>query len=780
MAVSVFPPATGGGGGGSAPLPGAVDKIVAGKFKVFAQVETLLPAGSYVGTVLASTSGADKVDVKGSTTGNTSTLKAGVTTITTVTEQEDGLSFFATPSELKMQPVSGASENNFYNEDFSSAKALTNNTTLRFSWKSGAFTYATVSSYIQHLTGGQSVGWLVYRSSDGKDWQHYGTLSATRANESTWRMLSYPVTTGGVTRISHGPTYRSGSYYPIYYSTDNGSTWSSQTSNQSSYFYNQTQGPTLVWEYGGEFFVYSSEDPNDSFKTSNLATGSQASIANAIPSVNIGTPINYFKLGNIDAIVGINGIAHTTDNWATVIIRNWSAVSGNAFETIRSADFGGSYFAVSTNVGGRISYSTDLLAWTQFNIPNMTSLIYSINYSPSNNKWIVSQGDAISLFHNSSSNPTTGWFQSGGNGVGWGGGYILKDGYDGFWGYAGPTTNVYKINNSNNTMQQFGNSFRSMYQYSVARNAAGNVWLMGGFPNSAGTSNDGMIIRSTNGTTFTEVTTPLGAGAGYIVHLTWDAANSQFIAVTQKGNYATTPDGLTWTLGGNIGATSAVTLGSKSMQNYGSNLYIPINGATNHYAIASAPDYLNPVPIVTGAESNATRLCYVYEQDGLVYAATGGGAIYQQTSTVPDFTKLSTSIGLSMQTSPQSGYALPMQKVNNVWFAFGINQGLSRSSDGINWTVTDATSKIKSIDYDLPNNRYIGVGANLVAFSYDGITWVENTKNQGQTGGNAAIASATGIGWVTHDGSEFATVSQYLSTTEEFGVLYYSSDLQDL
>ena len=73
----------------------------------------------------------------------------------------------------------------------------------------------------------------------------------------------------------------------------------------------------------------------------------------------------------------------------------------------------------------------------------------------------------------------------------------------------------------------------------IARNEAGDVWVVTGV--------NGKIAYSSNGTSWTTAGTNPFSGTTAIYSVEWSSAESQFVAAGQNGELATSPDGNTWT-----------------------------------------------------------------------------------------------------------------------------------------------------------------------------------------------------------------------------------------
>ena len=123
-----------------------------------------------------------------------------------------------------------------------------------------------------------------------------------------------------------------------------------------------------------------------------------------------------------------------------------------------------------------------------------------------------------------------------------------------------------------------------------------------------------------------------------------------------------------------------------------------------------------------------------------------------------------------------------MKKVNGVWFAFSNSSGIVRYSTNLTtWQTLDADGiKPKDIGYDATNSRWVAIGANSIAYSTDFVTWFGVISPTSETVRSALRITDATIGFAAQSDTVVPATKGSLSQTEEYGVLYYNSDLETL
>jgi hypothetical protein len=785
MSVNVFPPASGGGGGGAAPLPGATTEVVSGKFKLFATANIPLEPGSYVATVLASSSGGTELDSKKLTSKAVGVLQAGVTTLETVTESEAGVAFFAKAQKENLPLVSSQNSSIPYNgnkDDYDNMGSYSS--TYLHSYKTPAFTYLFMKGE-QRVNGSSTYSktWS-FRSSDGLTWQETNSQTSP-SGQSNWRKASYITYSDGMYRFAYGPSSQSGYYYPIYFESVDGATWTQTTlSNSSGNTYYQTNdAASVVYKYGGQWFWLGD---SKAMKMSSI-TGQATNIYSNLPNFYIGTT-GATGFGNATGkeFCATNfAILYTTDGWATHTLDKTVDVFGTTAFGTNAGGYGNGYYAINNYYNNYdYRYTTDFVTWSTGSIPSRSNgTVFKLFYDPRLNRWIAnSTSNTDEIYYSTTGSPTS-WSTWTGQGSSAHGYYLYKTESSSGRIYGAPSLkNVWSFIPFSSTMSATAQSWsQDMQSFAVASNQSGSVTLIGGYGSSSGSS-VAMIVRATDELNFTEIPTPFLAGQNYCTFLTWDQTNLQFVAGSNGGQIATSPDGLTWTIRATVddagdtgvrGIYQGIETKDGIVQ-FPGNLY-PMARATT----ATISDLALVEDSYSGSQSNWV---YAIEEAGETYVVSSSGQLAKQLSTSPTFdTSNMINTNVSHSTS-DNARRTPMKKVNGVWFAFSTSANkVTYSTNFTTWQTLNADGiVVQDVDYDVTNSRWVAVGANSIAYSTDFVTWF-GVKSPGvETHRSALRVSEAAIGFTAATQTNKPAEEGSLSQTEEYGVLYFNSDLESL
>jgi len=292
----------------------------------------------------------------------------------------------------------------------------------------------------------------------------------------------------------------------------------------------------------------------------------------------------------------------------------------------------------------------------------------------------------------------------------------------------------------------------------------------------------------------------------------WFSAFKLWLALTQTTNYATSPDGITWTartraLAGNANANGFI--GGLIVSGSGSGTYSTspdgITWTTRN--LYSGVDNFNNAPMAT----DGTTLLAALQGSGLgdLATTTNGTSFTQRLRTFNGmeyrgltygnnlWVALGTDFGGQTQgrTSPDTitwtnrsfalsnfaGNALTFG--NNLFVAASTNGRISTSSDGVTWTQRSnplATFNTTILDLTFGNNTYVAVGlSSSIITSTNGITWTSRTAGFSaiirsvKFGNGLFVLGADGGRLSTStDGATWTARTPNLGTNQIGGVFY--------
>ena len=789
MAVSSFPPVSGGGGGGASPLPGAVTEVVKGKFKLFATANIALEPGSYVATVLASSSGGTDLDSKKLTSKAVGSLKAGVTTLETVTESEAGVAFFAKPETEDLPLVS--SPNSSFKFNGTDKDYAVNNYSKQYlySFTTPRAAYIFCKASYQETTGVSRSGVWAFRTTNGIDWT--ATLQQNApSNNSAWREPSFISYSDGMYRFCYSARSDTGYQFPIYYESSDGQSFSSTTlanTNQST-FYQTGSVPNVVYKYGGVYFFLSeSGTSSKSMKLNGLSDTNATSIQDKMPNFNAGASSHsgFGTAAGSEYAWHFQRLFKTTDAWATYTSIGTDVLFGTTGFGTSWGDFGNGTYAVdNAYVAREIRISPDLVNWTTILLPSQVAgTLSSLFYHQQTNQWVANSYSARDIIAVSSGSANN-WGVSGGHSTSGFYHYLMPvDASSGrVYGGIDNVKTIYHFIPGSTTMAAVAQPSwsQNMYSLCAASNESGTVTLIGGYGATTGSSNQ-MLVRATDGLNFTEVVSPFTSADNRITHLSWDQTNLQFTVGTLLGATATSPDGTTWTVRTDLRTIGESGINTMNARQRSKNGITHFKGRNNTLSRATNATLSDVARVQTQWSTSSMAPVYVAEEAGNTWLVMSTGSMFKQLSTTPTFDLANPiEIGLSFQAAG-SGTRTPMKKVNGVWFAFASNGAVRYSSNFTTWQDFDADGiQCQDIEYDATNSRWVAIGRNSIAYSSDFSNWYGVTSAGAEEARNGLFVTDKYIGFGANSGSQIPAVSKVLSQTEEYGVLYYNSNLETL
>jgi hypothetical protein len=258
--------------------------------------------------------------------------------------------------------------------------------------------------------------------------------------------------------------------------------------------------------------------------------------------------------------------------------------------------------------------------------------------------------------------------------------------------------------------------------------AGNNVWMASVTAQSSSGTN---MARSTNGTTWANITSPWNSGSRCITF-----GDGKFVAVNRYGRVEYSTDGLTWTgpnlLNGNSGDRycNAFAYANGSYVGVGDN-----QAAGTRGMIITSPDgkYWT---------SRNTSLNLVYNTVTYGAGRWVAGASNGWIATSTD------AITWSTQTVGAS-FTINSIVYTDKFIAAGSGGNIRTSTDGLTWTArtSGVASGINAMAKRPSDNQVVYVGDNgLLGYSTDGITWVNNFSGNAFNGATMSkIAYGNGI-----------------------------------
>lgn len=769
MAISQFPPA--GGGGGAAPLPGATTSVVQGKFLISASVATTLEAGAYVGTVLQSTSGTSKLDVKKNTSGSVGVLEAGKVTIDTVVQTENGFTLFSQFVKKGLLPSVQVSNNYINDPGWTELQNYGNEIRKHFTSPDGQNFLFTAQS-AQSTSGVYMSGNFAWElDAAGNAFGLDINENSSNNNTSSWKRWGNPCYhSSGKVWVGMSGNFYTNHDSPKYWELSaNG--WNSQGNISTGGAMWDSVDMNVFYQYGSSYFT---NDGTDFYKATSIPTSSWSNVTSALPGGNIDYIFNVSKipLSGKYVIIGYRGYAVVEADLSSYVFYDWLTVTNNKADQIFDAHFNGTYWVISITNDDWLYYTTDPTnpSWSVRSDFAGGSTIRSITYDTTNNRYLLGvSGGKILRGSGSSPGDTYDTFTPGIDN------YITFNKAHG-WVIDRYTGNYNVIRQSANGGSSFSDYPlpRPMYKMGVVDNGVDTALVYGYYQPD---SNEPMIVRTTDGTTFTEVTVPFSTG--YVPQIAWDDTLNLFV-MTQRLDLQvfTSPDGITWT---DRGVSDLNTVYHSQFSRYGffadggeflSASYDQAQPVKMLADYINSNEVTNPIP---GLTRGLPTVMQSIELGADTYIVTSSGIIGKQTSETPTFETYSTT----PSGSSSSDSYVPMMYLNNKWHFFAQSGGIYHTTDLITWTAT-GPANATSIAY-LGGKVYYTSPQGFAVSSDDGATWqsIEYTDVRADDNMKALFAKNNKLvsGFISSDNwLEY----QDMDGQAEIGVVYYASDLEDI
>lgn len=773
MGISIIGGAS-AGGGGAAPLPGATNSVVQGQFLIAASVSTSLAPGSYVGTVLQSTSGISKLDVKKNTSGAVGVLEAGVVTLDTVVETEAGFTLFSQFNSQRALPSVTVSSHVLNDPTWADYQAGSTQIEKHFIAPNGLkFVFANLNA--QNTGGSYKAARVAYElSADGKSWSVDLNDNSGSQSSSNWRSFSNPCyhSNGEVWLAMHGE-YNVGDQSAIYYElSSNG--WNGPTDfSTGTEFFSDGHDINVFYKYDNAIFA---NDNAVFYKATSIPTSSWTDVSDFLPGDIIGYVYSSSKTSTGEYVfLGQNGYAVVASDLSGYTFTTWSTVSGGNFTNINDAYFNGTYWIACSSANESLVYTTNPSNTTWSIRQNWLSglEIRSIDYDTVNNRWVLGSDQGIMLVFNSS-DPNSSYTQ-----------YNIGSG----------TQTYIRVNNAHGMYYARYNS-----DYTVVRRSSngGSSWVNDSIPVStkkADFADDGnntglivgysatdssipIILRTTNGTSWTSVTPPFTGTQAHMV--VFDETLNLFV-MTKANDFHiyTSPDGLTWTDRGLSESNSTYNGRFYRRSLFSDNGEVLVGSYNSGSPILRVAD-ITTSPVATNPASGLVRSApkpmQAVEEGGKQYLLMTTGQLYEQTSNTPTFVETAIMPG-SVSDSYQY---VPLMKHEGRWHFYQNNGGIWWSTDLVNWTAT-GPSNATSIAY-LNGKVYYSGSKSLAVSDDDGATWqsVTYTDERSEQTLKALFAQNGNLVSAYTAGSPTFAYGQIMDGSAKLGVVYYESELEDI
>jgi microcystin-dependent protein len=251
------------------------------------------------------------------------------------------------------------------------------------------------------------------------------------------------------------------------------------------------------------------------------------------------------------------------------------------------------------------------------------------------------------------------------------------------------------------TLTYFQGAPQTEYPSSTWLPCDGAVYLQSSYPELY--SKIGKLANGKPGENWTTRTMPNGAyqAVGY--------GNGLFVALTNGVNYATSPDGITWT------ARSNMPTGDWKAIAYGNDIWVATgNGPTNRLATST-----------NGTSWTARTPPAVRDWWGLHFADGKFVAVGTQGATDNIMTSTN-GIDWTLRTGPSDLQCLDVTYYNGRWVGVTYGRPTMFSDDTINWQITSASLGAELFRCAAGNGVFVAPwanGQNKIEVSKDGVTW---------------------------------------------------------
>ena len=785
---------------------GAGAKVFEGKFGLFGKYNSAIQPGTYVITSTTGSSGSSTIDIKKNTSGKTFTSNAGQVIVDTVSSAESGFLLAARPAR------------NVYTayEKLNDPILPTANPTYTSSTSQKTFLVAsspttTVVAVHQYAYTSNNTYWQfsLWTSVSG------GTWTRTHSVESVSSSGQGPeprdlVYSGGRFIVVRRPTSSSilSNYPNVFLESTDGITWTTVTPAAP---YGGTGSDDhycrVVARVGSTYFVRAN---NNNFLASSTDltnfTDVESSISPIFSTFLSGIPEGFGVDGNTIVVTAWSGsstsatsrsILYSTDRGVT-----WqfpTTVPANYRYLTNPIKVGTTWYIGGYNTADNyydFLKSTDLVTWTTYdpgtNVGAVNQLHRKLYVLKGATGFALGGEDTRYAAWTTQSTPeTTSW--SSGSGSTPSGNYMMYL-RSNIWAAGGSNSflvNLQSVPNPNNWGSLAIGSINGAtwssnwdgYAFACKESSAQSVY--------AGRGYDGSSWRNyylwTNSTSPNSTSnwqryfSPIGTTSSQTPHVTFlNTANLFLMSNASTREFATSPDGLTWTVrsGSFPGSAQYYGVGNGNAQALTSNSFDLMPLTENGKIFAETADGITVTTIDTTMPFSKPIAQKAIGVGTGAYITVSSGHV------------VSTTNGTTWTVSQPFVSTPTLFEVNGeVWGkgTFGNGTVWRRTSDNVTWTtVSQLPSSFNNVGRT--NGKYVAVGSTLqsLAFSSNGTDWDTMTAAQSQTRfavTNAVVASNnSGVVVTTRDTSTLNEPGGFstFSTDEQYGVAYFNSTFTDL
>ncbi|MBN8531465.1 MAG: prepilin-type N-terminal cleavage/methylation domain-containing protein [Alphaproteobacteria bacterium] len=525
-----------------------------------------------------------------------------------------------------------------------------------------------------------SATWVAV-TSDGK--------IATSMDGITWA-LQTSTATQSLNWIGHDGTRWLVAGREAIFSSPTGTTWTAQAKPNANWAHiTLYHKPSALWYYASSL---------DQFYTSTNSTTWTASASPVLSSEIIaaehnGQPAPY----SLSVATGTFGNNARSANWAS-----WTAMpdigAGNV-ETVAHNRLAGSSGRWVIGAYNAVVTSTDGVTWTPATTPAIGAFRQIVsNRQPGSNALWVGVTDDMYM-----GAPVNAWV---------GGGEVLTSTDGSTWTSLG-TIAPQKL-------------------YSLAHNyqtGASSMWVAGG--------ENGYMMYSTNGTAWTPITSPFGAGSTVKaianINLNYTAPDTYCVAVGANSKIGTTPNGVTdWVM-----ATTPVTGELKDIAYDGNGKWVAVGAAGKLLYSTNGTSW--------------TLVNLGVAQDVRSVAHNGGSGVASKWVAVTNVDAFTSTDGVTWTRyaavfSTSGMYDVQYNSATGTWMAAGWAGMLYTSTNGSTWTgqnLGGIFSGVNGAIYSIAHNGQTGASSLWVVAGGDGKIATSNTGTAGWTQRTNPSACAT-------------------------------------
>ena len=783
---------------GATAVLGGKDEVLAGKFSIFGKTTQAIPAGEYVVGATAGSKGNTQFNSKAISSGKQGIALAGQAIIQKYDQQEAGIAFAANSSPNVPES---------YDYRLNSAVLL----------DSAAYDSINRNIYASATNGTTSIVVVGYRGDIFNSATFENTYEIWTSGSQGWTRTYQLNTSTNNSNFIVGYTYASytnnkfivtldsdhSSFTDRILESSDGITWTSQdvTDNSRSQMANFSNGTYLTKNTSN--VLVSSSDPTGSF--TNIETSIAAYLEfwvgspNSIAVSDDGSEILAFVAGS-SATTSVNPdsffVAYSSNGGATFTYYKGSQISTSNLDYFTNAVYqNGTFYMLCRNQSqGKVSVvSFNGTSWsvTDTNINTTSTFSYPANLFYNGVNWTsTSRSSYAWSIYNTSSNPASGsWTENNGGGAPT---YYTINQVAPNRYVASDSSTLYTSSNQNYpswsslSLTTIFNSYSGLnfssnfIAYNSFRSASGVTIVVGRYYD--GTQYKGVYLRATadnpsSTSQWVAYDSPLPNVGSYIYGVFYSETNSKWYIVNQQRDVAESSDGLTWT----IKQEKAPSLGVY----YAAGQQRATKDSSDNFYLLSASTTLGMLDKTSNFDSYESSQNNLYPSSKPVVQHVvpfNDMALIFNNQTFPVL-KTTDGTTFTQLSDPINATGNFSRVGDELWVRDNITDTWLKTSDGSTFTST-------SLPYEYLHvarigSKVVATGSTNAEAAYSndgGVTWTEfSYSDKSSEEVSALLPTDYGISsWYRDINKYYQITNGDYDASEEYGVFYYTSDIENI